>query len=344
MTQPGSNGVDVNAGSKQVRCRRMADRVGTHTFLRHGRQFHCHLRSVAFDQRVNPKSRERLPPTVEENMLGCGSTANERVQFVNRPRPQRTAAALVSLAAQDNGRAIAAGCGTEVKVADPHLGHLVGPSAGVVQKQKHRVVPAALGSATVGRFQQSIQFVLFQVPDQRACDLLRPDGLNLAAPFQVFWAVQTDESRQGTDRREALISRSDPTAASLLQILKESSGAGWRNVLHAKPLDPSAGGASDERQKLLQRIPIALLRVAGSIPLGNEVLQQESPDPGAKQIGVRHGVAPSRHSARSAGWPHEEARASCSGTPGVPANGHGPDRPTVGAGVAARRHPADTRR
>jgi hypothetical protein len=77
-------------------------------------------------------------------------------------------------------------------------------------------------------------------------------------------------------------------------MLKEGSGVGRRNVLlHSKPLDPSVGGASDERQELLQRISITLLRIAGEVPLGNEVLQQEAANPGAKQISVRHGVAPS---------------------------------------------------
>jgi hypothetical protein len=48
----------------------MADRVGADTFLRHGRQFRCHLSGIAFDQRVNSESRERLPAAVEEDMLG----------------------------------------------------------------------------------------------------------------------------------------------------------------------------------------------------------------------------------------------------------------------------------
>jgi len=74
------------------------------------------------------------------------------------------------------------------------------------------------------------------------------------------------------DRRETLIPRGDPTAASLLHILEESSGAGWRNVFHSETLNPSVSGASDEGQKLLQHIPIALLRIVRKIPLGNEML------------------------------------------------------------------------
>ena len=97
-------------------------------------------------------------------------------------------------------------------------------------------------------------------------------------------------------------------------------------------------------QKLLQSIPITRLRVPSEIPLGSEVLQQKPANPGAQQVGVRHDVPPSKRNARIAGWPDEEARASCSGTPGCCAVKYGPDRPIAGAGAAARRHPADTRR
>jgi hypothetical protein len=221
-----------------------------------------------------------LPTTVEEDVLRRTSTVNERSQFVNRPRPQRTTTELVALTSQDHERGIAVGCNTEVEIADLHMGHLVGPSAGVVQKQKDRVVPTTLSRAAVGRFQQRIQFILFQVPDQWAGGLLRRDGLNLPAPFQVFWTVLTDESGQRTDGRETLVSRGDSATARFLQILEKSSGSGWRNIFHPKQLDPSMGGASDEWQKLLQCVPITLLRIAGEIPLRNEVLQQEPADPG----------------------------------------------------------------
>jgi len=108
------------------------------------------------------------------------------------------------------------------------MGHLVSPSAAVVKEQKHRIVPTALNSALVGRFQQRIQLVLLPVPEQGASDLFELDGRNLAGPFQVFRAVQADESRPGMDRRETLIPCGEPAAAILLQMLEESSGAGHR--------------------------------------------------------------------------------------------------------------------
>jgi len=39
---------------------------------------------------------------------------------------------------------------------------------------------------------------------------------------------------------------------------------------------------SNERQKLLQGIPITFLRIPGEVPLDNEVLQQETTDPWAQ--------------------------------------------------------------
>ena len=112
-------------------------------------------------------------------MLGCGAMVNEWSQFANRTRPQRATTGLVSLSTQENGRAITARCGTEFEVVDPHLGHFVSPSAGVVQEQKHLIGSTALRSTTVGGVQQCIQLVLLQVPDQWACGFLRRDGLNL---------------------------------------------------------------------------------------------------------------------------------------------------------------------
>ena len=93
------------------------------------------------------------------------------------------------------------------------------------------------------------------------------------------------------DRREPLISRGDAATASFLQILQERSGSGRRNVLDTKPLNSSVGGMRlTNGKRMLQRIPIALLRIVGEIPLANKVLRQESADPGAQQICVRHDV------------------------------------------------------
>jgi hypothetical protein len=119
--------------------------------------------------------------------------------------------------------------------------------------------------------------------------------------MDVFRAVQTNEMCQGTDGRQTLISRVDSTAASFFHILKESSRAGRREILHPEPIDPAAGTTSDERQKLLQGVPIALLGIASEVPLNNEVFEQEPADPGTQQIGVTHGMPPSRYSVRIAG-------------------------------------------
>jgi hypothetical protein len=100
--------------------------------------------------------------------------------------------------------------------------------------------------------------------------------------MDVFRAVQTNEACQGTDGRQTLISRVDSTAARFFHILKECSYAGRGEILHAEPVDPSVGPASNERQKLLQGIPITFLRIPGEVPLDNEVLQQETADPWAQ--------------------------------------------------------------
>ena len=53
--------------------------------------------------------------------------------------------------------------------------------------------------------------------------------------------MQTDESRQGTNRSETLISCGNPATVSFFQVSEKRPGAGWRYILHKKSLEPSPG-------------------------------------------------------------------------------------------------------
>ena len=95
--------------------------------------------------------------------------------------------------------------------------------------------------------------------------------------------MQTDEVGQGMDRRQALIARGWSAAAPLFQIAQEGPNPLGREVFHPELVDPSAGLACGEGQELLQRVAVALLRVAGEVSFADEVLQQETPDPGTQK-------------------------------------------------------------
>ncbi len=249
MAQPGSNCVDIDTGSKQMSRGCVTNCMGAHTFLCDRWQLRRHLSGVAFDQRMNSVSRDRLPPSVKEYMLRCVSTVNEREQIHNRSPPQRATTRLVSFSAQDNGRSFVIRAGNQVEIGDSHVSHFVGARSGIVQEQKDSIISAALGRALIGRLEQRIHFILFQVGDQWTRDFLRHDGLNLTAPLQMFWAVKTNESRQGMDRREPLISRGNGTVATFLDISQECSNSSRRNVLDTKLLNPTVGRAADKWQE-----------------------------------------------------------------------------------------------
>jgi hypothetical protein len=63
------------------------------------------------------------------------------------------------------------------------------------------------------------------------------------------------------------------------------------DVDHMEAVDRLPGLLCDERDELTQCIAIAVLGVAGEIAFGDDMLQQETPNPGAKRL-VSHEKAP----------------------------------------------------
>ena len=73
-------------------------------------------------------------------------------------------------------------------------------------------------------------------------------------------------------------------------------------------VDRFLGLLRDERDELSECISIAVLGVAGEIAFSDDMLQQETPNPGAKRL-VSHEKAPWRN-VRSGGLPREAVLAS----------------------------------
>jgi hypothetical protein len=73
-------------------------------------------------------------------------------------------------------------------------------------------------------------------------------------------------------------------------------------------IDRFPGLLCDERDELAECVAIAVLGVAGEIAFGNDMLQQETPNPGAKRL-VGHEKDP-WHNVRSAGLPRAAIPAS----------------------------------
>src|SRR5262249_31256208 len=164
----------------------------------------------------------------------------------------------------------------------------------------------------IRRLQECFHFALLQVRDQGPGRLLEGDCEYLRTPAHVFGTAQGDEVRQRTHRGQALVARRRRTSPALFQILQEVPDPVCREVFDLDPIDPLAGGATEEWQELAQHVAVTPLRVAGEVPLAGEVLQQEASDPGAQQRCVSHGCPPPTSSARRAGRLPATVRGSCS--------------------------------
>jgi hypothetical protein len=93
-------------------------------------------------------------------------------------------------------------------------------------------------------------------------------------------------------------------------MFKELPDQRRRDILHRKMIDWRLEIVGRKRQQQNERIPIAQLRIARQISLGNYMLQQKAADPGSNQFVVTHGRAPAGRSARIVDLPPAEVQAS----------------------------------
>src|SRR5215831_3758170 len=205
------------------------------------------------------------------------------------------------------------------------------------------MIPPALGRIQRRRRQQGVHFRLLQVAHQRLGRFLERDGTDFRAPRDVLRAAHADEVRQGADGRQTLVAGRRAAAPFLAQLAQEGPNPGGREVLDLEPVNPLAGAAGGKGQEQPQGVAVAPLGVGREVALGDEVLEQEAPDPRPEPGVLSHGYPPFPRSARSAHWPLPAAQASCSGRLAWRPNAHAPGRLTAGAATSAHRPPADTR-
>ena len=70
MSEPSSNGVDVDARSEQMRGCRMPDDMRTYGLLRDRRHLGCGASCVSFDESVDTGAGEGFSVAVEKHGLG----------------------------------------------------------------------------------------------------------------------------------------------------------------------------------------------------------------------------------------------------------------------------------
>jgi len=149
-----------------------------------------------------------------------------------------------------------------LQIAYGQFGCLVGPCTTVIHKEQKHIIASAECRALVRLLQQGINLVFFQVPDQRFGGLLERDRPYLAAPGKVSRRVRADEPRQRMDHGKSLVARDATAAAVALQVIKELTNNGWRQMLDCYPIDGASGAGTGEREQQGQRVTIAGLCIA----------------------------------------------------------------------------------
>jgi hypothetical protein len=117
-----------------------------------------------------------------------------------------------------------------------------------------------------------------------------------------------DEARERTNGGKPLVARGDGAVTGDLDVGEKESDAISGDVDHMETVDRFPGLLRNERNELAKCISIAVLGVAGEIAFGDDMLQQETPNPGAKGL-IRHEKTPWRN-VRNGGLPREAIRVS----------------------------------
>src|SRR5215471_17128666 len=97
VTQPGSDRVEIEAGTKQVSSRRVANRMRTSSLGFKRRDAFRRSIPMTGHERMNPKARHGLAVSVEKQRTGDIATPDEGFEFRHCLFPERAKANLPAL-------------------------------------------------------------------------------------------------------------------------------------------------------------------------------------------------------------------------------------------------------
>jgi hypothetical protein len=164
-------------------------------------------------------------------------------------------------------------------VLDRDEGSLTGPRSGVIEEHQQRMVAAANGTTAIRFLNQRVDFGFVEVTKPGSVKPLEGNGAHAGTPGNVLRRALGDESREGVDRRQTLIARSDAALALLFHVGEEEADAIGREVFDAKFIHRLSYLAGNEGHQLAKRITIAVLCVARQIAFGNQMFNKEATDP-----------------------------------------------------------------
>src|ERR1035441_2558255 len=167
-------------------------------------------------------------------------------------------------------------CATmQVEIIDAQLGCFISSCSRVVHKKQQGAIPIAKYSGWGGSIKQSIDLRLFEIADWHGGRTLGLDGAELSTPVKIFGASFCDEAGERMDGRQTLIATGDAAFPLFFDVLQEGAQQVRIDVRDEQLVHFFMCLGSNEHHQQAHGIAIALLWLAGQIPLPDEVFQQE---------------------------------------------------------------------
>ena len=237
MSQPSANGVDVDAGPKQMSSGCMPERVWTDDLVFKGRCLNGSFFDIALDQGMDAEACDGLTAAIEEEVVCGGTSLDERADFTDGLRPERAAAQFVAFAPDHNGRMIPLGDMGNLQVRDGDLCRFIGARSSVIEEEEESMVTTLLKGRSQGGCQEGIHFRFFKIGDRGVRIFFEGDSTDLAAPLKMLRAILADEVRQGADGGQTLVAGRDSTTSGLFEVCEERLDPFSREVLDAEMIN-----------------------------------------------------------------------------------------------------------
>jgi len=153
------------------------------------------------------------------------------------------------------------------------MSHFACPGAGVVEEKKEGVISLSLGTTAIWCGQERVDFFLLEVGYGGPHHSAERDTLNLSDLIEEFWELSGDESAEGVDCGEPLVSSRHGVGAIVLQVGQEVANEVCRDLFGGHSDRISRVVLVNEAEQQANSISVAPLGVEAEVAVGKEVLE-----------------------------------------------------------------------
>jgi hypothetical protein len=111
------------------------------------------------------------------------------------------------------------------------------------------------------------------------CRLFERDQADLRAPLDMLWTAFADESREGVNAGETLVTGGGTAVSLLLEKDEKLTNKIGPKIDNGEPVDRLSEVAHCIGEKLCQHVAVASLGVDREVAIAHQVLEQETTDP-----------------------------------------------------------------